>query len=156
MDAYLYYYTTIHTQLCSLKTALTIDPRTGRVSTASVLQAKNKKRPTKWWGPYHKVVKLRGEQNGKEKKLPMVSVPQIQGWQFGLLLRILATKIWVLKQRSFSPVQLLIDWVIFCPALCSSQCCAGIFQLSSPQTPQAWWPHGRCIRQAQQFPAKFK
>ena len=51
------YYATLHTQLCNLKTTLAIDPRTGRVSTASVLQAKNKKRPTKWVKP----LLLRGE-----------------------------------------------------------------------------------------------
>ena len=36
---------------CKLKMTLAIDPGTGRVSTASVLQAKNKKRPTKWVRP---------------------------------------------------------------------------------------------------------
>ena len=33
------------------KTTLTIAPHTGRVSTASVLQAKTKRRPSKWVRP---------------------------------------------------------------------------------------------------------
>ena len=58
------YYSTMqlytHTTLATSKTTLAIDPCTGRASTASVLQAKNKKRPTKWVGP--------PSQNGKDER----------------------------------------------------------------------------------------
>ena len=46
------YNATLHKkQICNLKTTLAIDPFTGRVLTASILQAKTKKRPTKWVRP---------------------------------------------------------------------------------------------------------
>ena len=38
----------IHKQHCNLKTTLAIDLRTGRVSTSSVLQAKNEAPITEW------------------------------------------------------------------------------------------------------------
>ena len=69
MDAcnhHILYYATLHkNNYATSKTSLSIDPHTGRVSTASVLQAKTKKRPTKWVRP--------PSQRGK--------VERIKGWK---------------------------------------------------------------------------
>ena len=44
---------------------MAIDSLTGRASFASVLQAKNKKRPTKWVRPSSQRSKMREEQVGR-------------------------------------------------------------------------------------------
>ena len=65
MDAcnhHILYYATLHKQLCNLKITLAIDPHTGRVSSACVLQAQTKKRSTKWvrsplhWGEVERMI----------------------------------------------------------------------------------------------------